>query len=100
MGRSRDTTPPWPGEDPAAIAFATRVVLLMEATRTCILGSISPDQEEMLMLLQLATDMRLVRGRSFAEFLEATNIRLAQDVDNHGLEDAAATLEQLEGCEP
>jgi hypothetical protein len=95
----RDTSG-WPGEDPAAIALATRVVLLTAATATCNLGSCSPDQRELLALAQMATDMRLVRGRPFSEFLEAAKSQLALDVASHGLEDAAKTLADMERCKP
>jgi hypothetical protein len=95
-----DTASSWPGEDPAAISLATRVVLLTAATATCNLGSYSPDQRELLALVQMATDMRLVRGRPFSEFLEAAKRQLARDVASHGLEDAAKTLADIERCKP
>jgi hypothetical protein len=48
----------------------------------------------------MATDVRLVRGRSFPIFLEAAKDQLAGDVVSHGLEHAAKTLEDIERCVP
>jgi hypothetical protein len=90
----------WPGEDPAAIALAARIVMLSAASRTCILDTCSAEQQQLLSLLQMTTDIRLVRGRSFPEFLAAAQRHLGADAANYGLETVADTLEDIAASEP
>jgi hypothetical protein len=86
----------WPGDDPAAIALAARIVLLSEASKTCHLDNSTAEQVDLLSLIGIATDLRCVRGQAFDEFLASAKTRLQDAAVGLGLEDAVGrTLEHI-----
>jgi hypothetical protein len=95
-----DPAADWPGEDARAIALAARVVLLTQASRTCSLSSPTEDERDLLSLIGLASDLRLVRGRSFSEFLDFTKRKVARDADDAGLDEVGPALEAIAAAVP
>ena len=93
-------TPDWPdGSDYREIAMATRVVLLDAAARTCILGSCTRDERELLTRVHSATNPRFAQGMSFTDFLEAAKDKLVREASRDGL-DVVTTLQDIGRCRP
>lgn len=91
-------TTDWPShDDPMEVALAARVALL-SASGLHPDDKPSPEQDQLASFIMWATDVGLVDGRGFGEFLEDAQRRIADDVGRHAnvrtaLPDAAAALQ-------
>jgi hypothetical protein len=92
-------TTTWP-ETAKDVAFATRVVLLTAAARTCKVGSCSPEQKQVLGLVQEWTDDRYTHGKAFPQFLDQTKQRVVRDAENRELEAVATTIADIGAAQP
>jgi hypothetical protein len=94
-------TSDWPGESQSDIAFATRVALLSEASKTCFLGSDSRKQRDLLDLIRMASEHENAQGLTFREFLAQAKRDVAAGARRYKLADElTAELRNIRNAQP
>jgi hypothetical protein len=92
----------WPANDAKEIAMATRIVMLSAAARTCPIGGHNRDQDKLLNLLSMSTDVGHVEGQSFPEFVADAQQRLSDGARKliPDRDAVSRSLADIEACEP